>query len=139
VPQKGACHGGRSDAPGPRHLLGSFFAPAGRQLGGGIVAGNSIHLLLAWRADSLTADLLVWSTRPLVSETDFTSAGPMGRRFGVTEDSLLSPAYSRRRDARLSELPLLTVTLTTRPSESRPNLMWPGSVFGMNSSPPTGK
>lgn len=44
-----------------RHVLGSVFARAGRQLGGGIIAGNSLILLLAWRADSLTADLLVSS------------------------------------------------------------------------------
>jgi putative ABC transport system permease protein len=42
-------------------VLGSVFARAGRQLGGGIIAGNSLILLLAWRADSLTADLLVSS------------------------------------------------------------------------------
>ncbi len=45
----------------PRHVLGSVFARAGRQLGGGIIAGNSLILLLAWRADSLTTDLLVVS------------------------------------------------------------------------------
>jgi len=45
----------------PRHVLGSVFARAGRQLGGGIIAGNSLIMLLAWRADSLTADLLVSS------------------------------------------------------------------------------
>ena len=45
----------------PRHVLRSVFARAGRQLGGGIIAGNSIILLIAWRADSLTADLLVMS------------------------------------------------------------------------------
>jgi putative ABC transport system permease protein len=45
----------------PRHVLRSVFARAGRQLGGGIIAGNSLILLLAWRADSLTADLLVTS------------------------------------------------------------------------------
>jgi predicted permease len=44
-----------------RHVLGSVFARAGRQLGGGIIAGNALILLLAWRADSLTADLLVSS------------------------------------------------------------------------------
>src|SRR3954453_20251384 len=44
-----------------RQVLRSVFARAGRQLGGGIIAGNSIILLLAWRADSLTADLLVTS------------------------------------------------------------------------------
>jgi ABC-type lipoprotein release transport system permease subunit len=42
-------------------VLRSVFARAGRQLGGGIIAGNSIILLLAWRADSLTPDLLVTS------------------------------------------------------------------------------
>lgn len=45
----------------PRHVLGIVFARAGRQLGGGIIAGNGLILLLAWRADSLTADLLVSS------------------------------------------------------------------------------
>jgi putative ABC transport system permease protein len=45
----------------PRRVLGSVFARAGRQLGGGIIAGNSLILLLAWRADSLTADLLISS------------------------------------------------------------------------------
>src|SRR4051812_7262560 len=45
----------------PRRVLGSVFARAGRQLGGGIVAGDSLILLLAWRADSLTADLFVTS------------------------------------------------------------------------------
>jgi putative ABC transport system permease protein len=44
-----------------RHILGSVFARAGRQLGGGIIAGNSLILFLAWRADSLTADLFVSS------------------------------------------------------------------------------
>ena len=42
-----------------RHVLGSVFARAGRQLGGGIIAGNSIILLIAWRTDSMTPDLLV--------------------------------------------------------------------------------
>ena len=42
-------------------VLRTVFARAGRQLGGGIIAGNSLILLLAWRADSLTADLLVSS------------------------------------------------------------------------------
>jgi hypothetical protein len=45
----------------PRSVLRTVFARAGRQLGGGIIAGNSIILLLAWRADSLTADLLLSS------------------------------------------------------------------------------
>lgn len=45
----------------PRHVLRSVFARAGRQLGGGILAGNSLILFFAWRADSLTADLVVVS------------------------------------------------------------------------------
>jgi hypothetical protein len=45
----------------PRRVLSTVFARAGRQLGGGIVAGNSLIMLLAWRTDSLTADLLVSS------------------------------------------------------------------------------
>ncbi len=45
----------------PRHVLASVFARAGRQLGGGIIAGNTLILLFAWRADSLTADLVVSS------------------------------------------------------------------------------
>lgn len=45
----------------PRVVLGHVFARAGRQLGGGIIAGNSLILLIAWRADSLTTDLLVTS------------------------------------------------------------------------------
>ena len=45
----------------PRQVLGSVFSRAGRQLGGGIIAGNSLILLFAWRADSLTADLALSS------------------------------------------------------------------------------
>ena len=43
----------------PRRVLGSVFARAGRQLAGGILAGNGLILLIAWRADSLTADLVL--------------------------------------------------------------------------------
>jgi hypothetical protein len=45
----------------PGSVLRTVFSRAGRQIGGGILAGNSLILLLAWRADSLTADLLVSS------------------------------------------------------------------------------
>src|SRR4051812_28096445 len=45
----------------PRRVLRTVFNRAARQLGGGIIAGNSIIVFLAWRADSLTADLLVSS------------------------------------------------------------------------------
>jgi putative ABC transport system permease protein len=44
-----------------QRVLASVFARAGRQLGGGIMAGNSLILLIAWRTDSLTADLLASS------------------------------------------------------------------------------
>ena len=40
----------------PRRVLRTVFARAGRQLGGGIIAGNSLILFFAWRADSLTAE-----------------------------------------------------------------------------------
>jgi hypothetical protein len=43
----------------PRRVLRAVFARAGRQLGGGIIAGNSIVLLIAWRAASVTTDLLI--------------------------------------------------------------------------------
>jgi len=45
----------------PRDVLRSVFARAGRQLGGGIIAGDSLIVFFAWRADSLTADLVVSS------------------------------------------------------------------------------
>jgi hypothetical protein len=42
-----------------RRVLRTVFARAARQLGGGIVAGNSIILLIAWRTDALTQDLVL--------------------------------------------------------------------------------
>jgi predicted permease len=45
----------------PRGVLRTVFARAGRQLGGGIIVANSLILLLAWRADNMTVDLLVLS------------------------------------------------------------------------------
>ena len=42
-------------------LFRSVFARAGRQIGGGIIAGNSLIVFFAWRADSLTAGLLLSS------------------------------------------------------------------------------
>jgi putative ABC transport system permease protein len=42
-----------------RSVLRTVFARAGRQLGGGIIAGNSIILLIAWRTDAMTPDLLI--------------------------------------------------------------------------------
>jgi predicted permease len=43
----------------PRRVLRTVFARAGRQLGCGIIAGNSIVLLIAWRTGAVTPDLLV--------------------------------------------------------------------------------
>ena len=43
----------------PRRVLRTVFARAGRQLGGGIIAGNSIVLLIAWRTDAVTPEFLV--------------------------------------------------------------------------------
>jgi len=45
----------------PRRVLRTVFNRAGRQLGGGIIAGNGLILLFAWRTDSLTTSLLVSS------------------------------------------------------------------------------
>jgi predicted permease len=44
-----------------RRVLRTVFARAGRQLGGGIVAGNTLILFYGWRANSLTSDLVVSS------------------------------------------------------------------------------
>jgi predicted permease len=43
----------------PGRVLRTVFARAGRQLGGGIIAGNSIVLFIAWRTGAVTPDLLV--------------------------------------------------------------------------------
>jgi predicted permease len=43
----------------PRRVLRTVFARAGRQLGGGIIAGDSIVLLIAWRTGALTTDRFV--------------------------------------------------------------------------------
>jgi ABC-type antimicrobial peptide transport system permease subunit len=42
----------------PRRVLRAVFARAGRQLSGGIIAGNTIVLFIAWRTDAMTADLV---------------------------------------------------------------------------------
>ncbi|MEO6212364.1 MAG: hypothetical protein ABIP65_01935, partial [Vicinamibacterales bacterium] len=70
----------------PRRVLRSVFARAARQLGGGIIAGNSIILLLAWRADSLTVNLLVSSMITSVIMTAvgvLACAGPARRALRV--------------------------------------------------------
>jgi putative ABC transport system permease protein len=43
----------------PGRVLRAVFARAGRQVGCGIIAGNAIILLVAWRSDSVTPDLLL--------------------------------------------------------------------------------
>ncbi len=44
-----------------RHVLGSVFARAGRQLAGGIIVGDALIVWFAWRAHSLTTELVVSS------------------------------------------------------------------------------
>jgi hypothetical protein len=70
----------------PRHVLRSVFARASRQLGGGVIAGNSLILLLAWRADSLTADLVVSSAVTsliMVAVGVLACAGPARRALRI--------------------------------------------------------
>ena len=70
----------------PRHVLRSLFARAGRQLGGGIIAGNSIIMLVAWRADSLTGELVVSSvitTIIMATVGVLACAGPARRALRV--------------------------------------------------------
>jgi hypothetical protein len=70
----------------PRHVLRSVFNRAGRQLGGGIIAGNSIILLLAWRADNLTADflaMLVITSVIMAAVGVLACAGPARRALRV--------------------------------------------------------
>lgn len=70
----------------PRHVLRIVFSRAGRQLGGGIIAGNSLILLVAWRADSLTADLLISSviTSVIMAAVGVLAcAAPAGRALRV--------------------------------------------------------
>jgi hypothetical protein len=70
----------------PRNVLRAVFARAGRQLGGGIIAGNGLILLIAWRADSLTADLVVSSviTSLIMAAVGVLAcAGPARRALGV--------------------------------------------------------
>ena len=43
----------------PQRVLRTVFARAGRQLGGGIIAGDSIVLFIAWRTDAMTPELLI--------------------------------------------------------------------------------
>jgi ABC-type antimicrobial peptide transport system permease subunit len=70
----------------PRRVLRTVFASAARQLGGGIIAGNSLILLIAWRADSLTEDLVVSSVITSVIMTAvgvLACAGPARRALRV--------------------------------------------------------
>jgi predicted permease len=69
-----------------RHVLGNVFARAGRQLGGGIVAGNSLILFFAWRSDSLTAHLFVSSVLTsvlMVVVGVLACAGPARRALAI--------------------------------------------------------
>ena len=68
-------------------MAGCVFARAVRQLGGGIIGGNSLILLLAWRADSLTADLLV---SPVITSVIMATVGVLAR----ASTRAPGPAYS---------------------------------------------
>src|SRR5688572_12448531 len=79
----------------PRHVLASVFARAGYQLGGGIIAGNSVILLIAWRTDSLTADLLVSSlvtSLVMVAVGVLACAAPARRALRVHPTEVLRQA-----------------------------------------------
>jgi putative ABC transport system permease protein len=70
----------------PGRVLRAVFARAGRQLGGGILAGNGLILLLAWRTDSLTAELLVSSlitTVIMAAVGVLACAGPARRALRI--------------------------------------------------------
>lgn len=79
----------------PRGVLRAVFNRAGRQLGGGILAGNGLILLLAWRADSLTAGLLVSSviTSVIMAVVGVLAcAGPARRALRVNPTEALRQA-----------------------------------------------
>jgi ABC-type antimicrobial peptide transport system permease subunit len=70
----------------PRRVLRTVFARAGRQLAGGILAGNVIVLLIAWRTDSLTPQLLATLATMSVVMTAvgvLACAAPARRALGV--------------------------------------------------------
>jgi hypothetical protein len=79
----------------PRHVLGSVFARAGRQLGGGIVAGNSLILFFAWRADSLTTDLLVSS---VITSVIMAAAGVLACAAPARRALRIQPTEALRQD-----------------------------------------
>jgi hypothetical protein len=78
-----------------RHVLGSVFARAGRQLGGGIVAGNSLVLFFAWRADSLTTDLLVSS---VITSVIMAAAGVLACAAPARRALRIQPTEALRQD-----------------------------------------
>jgi ABC-type antimicrobial peptide transport system permease subunit len=76
-----------------RHVLRSVFARAGRQLGGGIIAGNSLILLLACRADSLTTDLVVSS---VITSLIMTAVGVLACAVPARRALRVHPAEALR-------------------------------------------
>jgi putative ABC transport system permease protein len=67
-------------------VLRSVFARAGRQLGGGIVGGNTVILLIGWRTDSLTTSLVassVITSVVMVAVGVLACAGPARRALRV--------------------------------------------------------
>jgi ABC-type antimicrobial peptide transport system permease subunit len=78
-----------------RGVLRAVFARAGRQLGGGIIAGNGLILLIAWRADSLTAGLLITSvvtTIIMAAVGVLACAGPARRALRIQPTEALRQA-----------------------------------------------
>jgi flagellin-like protein len=78
-----------------RRLLRTIFTRAGRQLGGGIVAGNSLILLLAWRADSLTADLVASS---LIASVIMAAVGVLACAAPARRALAIQPTEALRQD-----------------------------------------
>ena len=75
-----------------RRVLRTVFGRAGRQLVGGIIAGNSIVLLIAWRADAVTPELLVALAIMSVIMTAVgvvACAGPAHRALSVQPTEVL--------------------------------------------------
>ena len=67
-------------------VLRTVFARASRQLGGGIIAGNTIILLIAWRTESLTAALVassVITSVVMVAVGVVACAGPARRALRI--------------------------------------------------------
>ena len=79
----------------PRRVLRTVFDRSARQLGAGIVAGNSLILLLAWRADSITANLLVSS---VISTVVMAGVGVLACAAPARRALRIQPTEALRQD-----------------------------------------